>query len=256
MSLQEDLSSSDGKEVIMDMMDNSHGVSPDLSQDSIHNNNHDEKDDEEKYCPNLIKDNEFKEDFLNEAQKKKSENYCDEKQGVMDHGMPRYVEYTQTNTDEQKEEMVRSDTKHVMPDIVQNKPLGTYKYKLPDDLSGNVLIDNNKRDNIFLDENDFVNNFSKNFDNHYDWYDVTITDNFITNAVDDITAVDDHFSTEEDSSVSSGFSEEIVEFMKVDQHCQTDITLQKQVKTLNKLENYQTIFCQMFALLKSENSYK
>ena len=108
--------------------------------------------------------------WLNSTNEKHSEY------DLMDHGdvnicgMPWSVEYTETNTEEQKEEMVRSDTKHVMPDIVQNKPLGTYKYKLPDDLSGNVVSDNNKRDNIFLDENDFVNNFSKtlNFSSRFE----------------------------------------------------------------------------------------
>jgi len=75
----------------------------------------------------------------------------------------------------------------------------------------------------------------------------------------------EEFLSEEDYSVSSGFSEEIMEVMKIDQDCQTDLVfpeenvlennVSKKVQTiyLKGIENYQTIFCKMFALLKSEN---
>ena len=251
----------------MDMMDISHDVSLDIGHDvtTTKNNNHGEKDDEDKYCYNIFNDKEDKEDFLNVKEKEMkinkdikqvkiiSDDYRSCEYDLMDHGdvnicgMPWSIEYTETNTEKLKEEMVRSDTKHEMLDTIQNKPLDTYKYTLPEDLSERAV--NTQSDK----------NCSQNFNNHCCRYDITINDNFITNSQDDITAGDEHLSTEEDSSVSSGFSEEIVEFMKVDQDSQTEIALNvfsspKLFKTVNKVENYRTIFCQMFALLKSENS--
>ena len=283
ISLQEELISSNCKVVMMDMMDISHDVSLDISHDvnTIQNNSHDEKDDDDKYCYNIFEDNEDNEDFLNEKEKEiqiskdkkhvkrtshdhrrsalESENYCDDEQGLMDHGdvnicgMPWSVEYTETNTEEQKEEMVRNYTSHVMLDIIQNKPLDTYKYTLPEDLSERAV--NTQSDKNFLNENSFVSNCSQNLNNHCCLYDITINDNFITNSQDDITAGDEHLSTEEDSSVSSGFSEEIVEFMKVDQDSQTEIALNvfsspKLFKTVNKVENYQKKIARCLLRLK------
>jgi hypothetical protein len=198
----------------------------------------------------------------------------------------------------QKDEIFRSDIKHQIIDkdpndkiseYIQNKTTNTFNdinhdLTLPDDWSGKHIDDGGWNDKYMQVEEQIGRNYSHNFDNldNNDYVDddvtvvvdikqkykvkedlevkMTIPENTIINIQDEVLDAGDEFLSEEESSVSSGFSEEMMEVLKVNQDCQTEIVFSSKnnkkigSKSANCFENYQTIFCQMFALLKKEQS--
>jgi len=297
MSLQEELSSSEYRVDIMDMMNISHDVSLNISYEmsgNLNNGLSDVMTQSDENCDDTMKNekemetcpNEEKEDTSWNAERKtetirddiENEN-CTEEEKTSDkkHGSSDIIDYRQsalhveqdlmdrdhvkichtnsaikfsgqnnkfsdTNDFAQKVNRASIDPRCEVLENVHIKPVNLHIGDVSDSLSEEQF--NN-------DENMVERIYLHNFD--------SANDNFIANAHSDQCAVEDDFSSEEHSSVSSGFSEEIVEVMKVDRNCQTNIAISSKFmppkfKGNSEQENYQTIFCQMFALLRKENN--
>lgn len=296
MSLQEELSSSEYRVDMMDMMNISHDVSLNISYEvsgAQNNGLSDVMTQSDENCDDTMKNekemetcpNEEKEDMSWNAERKtetirddienenrtEEENTSDKKHGssdIIDYRQSAlYVEqdlmdrdhvkichtnsaikfsgqnnkFSDTNDFAQKVNRASIDPRCEVLENVQIKPVNLHIGDVSDSLSEEQFND---------DENMVERIYLHNFD--------SANDDFITNAQSDQCSVEDDFSSEEHSSVSSGFSEEIVEVMKVDQDCQTNIAISSKFmppkfKGNCEQENYQTIFCQMFALLRKEN---
>ena len=278
MSLQEELSSTDYKVEMMDMLNISHDVSLNISYDGWTEQkdkfqatiNHDYKELEhvnsEKMNEKTVPENAgVKKEVIENIQTiKLSKNATDDHsnagcdndaQSLMNRYHPDSTNIHLTNNYcEQKFsceifglkpqiESSKCDSRPENIDIEQN----TSNEEHTKNDAG--MEDGNIKDSAGVDTFDLQQLEANSFD-------ITYNDNFITNSCDKKLYNFESEDHQEHASISSGFSEEVGEATKVDQECQTDIAMpHKSILESheNNSESFQAIFSQMFALLKREN---
>jgi hypothetical protein len=268
VSLQEELSSSDYRVDMLDMLDISHDISYDMT--SWHNDvnyetmtpadrllddnfNNNREMEEIHYEKKKIEKAEPKRDIIEPETKEPNmmdmkylinakDDYRIDERNLMDrYHATQYLGqnyFYETSEMKQKIGLCKSDQKHKIFDIVQNTNNDMSEEEQNDNDDG--IIDDNMHDNKGAGRID-LQKFAR-VDTHYDF--VPKFDNFSS---------EEH---QEHASVSSGFSEEVVEAGRVDHDCQTDIVmLSKEALSYGGgNQEYKDIFTRMFAMLRHEIS--
>jgi len=272
VSLHEELSSSDYRVEVLDMLDISHDVSLNISYDGCKENNdkllatynhadllhckeiehvnsekiiektapetpenkneHNEQNIQEENFSVNVKDSYEMGDLDNEAQVLMNQNNKD--------ASNTYAAHTYC------EQNFPRETCEIMNEIVDGKQIITNVSKEEQETNNDEEDIDDDRANAYITDNAGRIHL-QNLDSIE--YNIPLTDKFISNSCNEKFY---NFSSAEHASISSGFSEEVLEAAKADQECQTDIAMPEKYMKKTECESYQTIFCQLFALLKQE----